>query len=174
MSQRRDSQAFSGMEAQEQNRFQATARQVVCHVQWKMQSCSYVPSERAGNISGPAHIMSFGHGKLDIDKPPTESTDTMLACSPHVVTLRERISVGTEPVSIEDFDDLVRQQEQTLLQCRGQGGSALSHFEVMTALAYKHFQQQEVSRLMSAYKNLLSQKECQTNGHCGNHWLYEG
>ena len=73
----------------------------------------------------------------------------MLACSPHVVTLQERISVGTEPISTEDFDNLVGQQEQTLLQRRGQEASALSHFEVMTALAYKHFQQQEACKLPS-------------------------
>ncbi len=87
--------------------------------------------------------------KLDVENPLTEFTDTMLACSPHVVTLQERISVGTEPISIEDFDNLVGQQEQTLLQRRGQEASALSHFEVMTALAYKHFQQQEACKLPS-------------------------
>ena len=66
-------------------------------------------------------------------------------CSPHVLTLRERISIGSEPISSADFDDLVRQQEQTLLQCREQEASALSHFEVVTALAFKHFQQQKAT-----------------------------
>ena len=37
--------------------------------------------------------------------------------------------------------------KQTLLQCREQEASALSHFEVMTALAFKHFQQKQVSIL---------------------------
>jgi len=101
--------------------------------------------------------MPFENEKLDENKLPTEFTDTILACSPHVVTLRERISVGTEPISIEDFDNLVRQQEQTLLQCREQQAFALSHFEVMTALAYKHFQQQEACRLPSTrYPHLWS------------------
>ena len=67
----------------------------------------------------------------------------LLACSPHVHTLRERISVSGDPISEADFDDLVRQHEQTLLQCREQEASALSHFEVTTALAFKHFQQKQ-------------------------------
>ncbi len=71
----------------------------------------------------------------------------MSARSPHVLSLRERISVDAEPISEAAFDDLVKQQEQTLLQCREQEASALSHFEVMTALAYKHFQQQKVRML---------------------------
>ena len=66
-----------------------------------------------------------------------------------MLTLRERICTGSEPVSAADFDDLVRQQEQTLLRCREQEASALSHFEVMTALAFKHFQQQQACLLPS-------------------------
>ena len=65
-------------------------------------------------------------------------------CSPHVTTLRERVSVGLEPISTEGFDSLVSQQRKTLLQCRQQEASALSHFEVVTALAFKHFQQAQV------------------------------
>ena len=60
-----------------------------------------------------------------------------LLAAPHVLSLRERISIDAEPISTADFDDLVKQQEQTLLRCRDQEASALSHFEVMTALAYK-------------------------------------
>lgn len=81
--------------------------------------------------------------------PSTCITDLMLVCSPHILTLRERISIGGELISAAEFDDLVRQQEQTLLQCREQEASALSHFEVMTALAYKHFQQQQATTLSS-------------------------
>lgn len=79
----------------------------------------------------------------------------MLACSPHVLSLRERISIDAEPISTADFDDLVKQQEQTLLRCRDQEASALSHFEVMTALAYKHFQQHQARTL-----SLLSVLKC--------------
>ena len=46
-----------------------------------------------------------------------------------------------------EFDELVSSHEQTLLQCREQEASALSHFEVMTALAFKYFQQKQVSIL---------------------------
>ena len=46
-----------------------------------------------------------------------------------------------------EFDELVNSHKQTLLQCREQETSALSHFEVMTALAFKYFQQKQVSIL---------------------------
>ena len=46
-----------------------------------------------------------------------------------------------------EFDELVSSHKQTLLQCREQEASSLSHFEVMTALAFKHFQQKQVSIL---------------------------
>ena len=72
----------------------------------------------------------------------------LLACSPHVLTLRERIAINGEPISAAEFDELVRQQEQTLLQCREQEASALSHFEVTTALAFKHFRQQQACLLL--------------------------
>ncbi len=76
----------------------------------------------------------------------------MPVCSPHVLTLRERVSINSEPISVADFDDLVRQQKQSLLRCREQEASALSHFEVMTALAFKHFQQQQACMLPSLTK----------------------
>ena len=68
-------------------------------------------------------------------------------CSPHILSLRERVAVDTEPITPVEFDELVSSHKQTLLQCREQEASALSHFEVMTALAFKHFQQKQVSIL---------------------------
>ena len=66
------------------------------------------------------------------------------ACSPHVTTLRERIAVNGQPIPEAAFDALVAAQQPLLDGARAAEGGALSHFEVLTALAYRHFQDAEV------------------------------
>jgi folylpolyglutamate synthase/dihydropteroate synthase len=62
-----------------------------------------------------------------------------------VTTLRERIAVNSQPISEHAFNALVSQQEASLTSAQEEEGGAVSHFEAMTALAYKYFQEQQVS-----------------------------
>lgn len=60
----------------------------------------------------------------------------------------ERISCGPAGAGHLSEDELQQLQEahaQAVLESQAAEGGALSHFEVMTALALKHFQQQQVS-----------------------------
>lgn len=68
------------------------------------------------------------------------------SCSPHVTTLRERIAVNGQPISEAAFDALIAAQQPLLDRAREAEGGALSHFEVLTALAYRHFQDAQVRR----------------------------
>ncbi|KAK9844056.1 hypothetical protein WJX81_003088 [Elliptochloris bilobata] len=63
--------------------------------------------------------------------------------SPHVITLRERISVNSLPISLSAFDALVGGAAEDIGAVQ-QEEAALSHFEAMTALALRHFQQEQV------------------------------
>lgn len=83
-------------------------------------------------------------------------------CSPHVTTLRERISINGQPIPETSFDDLIRDVETKLVRSREEEGGALSHFEVMTALAFTHFQGQQV------YITDILCAECQCAE--GNNW----
>ena len=65
-------------------------------------------------------------------------------CSPHVTCLRERIAVDGEPITEAAFDKLVQEQEHALEMAEGDEQGLLSHFEVVTALAYRHFQEAKV------------------------------
>ncbi|CAL8468705.1 g8245 [Coccomyxa elongata] len=64
--------------------------------------------------------------------------------SPHVTTLRERISINGQPIPEASFNALIRKVETKLVRAREEDEGALSHFEVMTALAFTHFQDQQV------------------------------
>ena len=66
------------------------------------------------------------------------------ACSPHVTVLRERIAVNGQPISEAAFDALIAEQQPALEAAKGREGGALSHFEILTALAYRHFQDVQV------------------------------
>jgi len=68
----------------------------------------------------------------------------VVACSPHVTTLRERIAVNGQPISEMEFDALIKVQEPVLMEARDEENGALSFFEVLTALAYKHYENQKV------------------------------
>ena len=68
-------------------------------------------------------------------------------CSPHITALNERISVCGTPISDAAFDDLVARHGPAIeaaVEREAAAGQALSHFEIVTALAFKHFQEQQV------------------------------
>lgn len=68
-------------------------------------------------------------------------------CSPHITALNERISVGGTPISDAAFDALVARHGPAIeaaAEREAAAGQALSHFEIVTALAFKHFQEQQV------------------------------
>ncbi len=86
-------------------------------------------------------------------------------CSPHVTTLRERISIDGKAISEASFDGLISKSEAGLVRARDEEGSALSHFEVMTALAFKYFQDQQVMLSAMQYspsltRELLKSRSC--------------
>lgn len=65
---------------------------------------------------------------------------SLMCCSPHLLSLRERISINGQPIACRDFDELV----SSGLEAAGASLGGVSHFEVMTALALRQFQQQKV------------------------------
>ena len=64
--------------------------------------------------------------------------------SPHVRSLSERVAVGGVPISDADFDGLAAPHAGAVEAAQAREGGALSHFEILTALAFKHFQEQQV------------------------------
>lgn len=64
--------------------------------------------------------------------------------SPHLLSLRERISVDGQPISGQEFDALVSGGLTMARAAMGQQFSGISHFEMMTALALQHSKQQQV------------------------------
>lgn len=67
--------------------------------------------------------------------------------SPHLLSLRERISIDGQPIAGQHFDQLVRGGLEAAAAAPSASPSSISHFEMMTALALRHFQQQKVHRL---------------------------
>ena len=65
-------------------------------------------------------------------------------CSPHLHSLTERIAINGEPISREAFDGLAQGNRTHLEQAQTDSNGALTHFEALTALAFKHFQEQGV------------------------------
>ncbi|KAJ3694598.1 hypothetical protein LUZ60_010078 [Juncus effusus] len=64
--------------------------------------------------------------------------------SPHLLTIRERISFNGEPVSAKILNNLFIQSKEALNQSIESENGALSHFEVFTALAFLLFSEQKV------------------------------
>ena len=62
--------------------------------------------------------------------------------SPHMHTFRERIRVGGEPVSEEDFSGLVEDLWPTLEKVVADGHGRVTLFELITAMAFHHFRVQ--------------------------------
>lgn len=55
--------------------------------------------------------------------------------------LNERIAVGGSPISDGALDTLAAQHAGAVEAAQAREGGALSHFEILTALAFKHFEQ---------------------------------
>lgn len=62
--------------------------------------------------------------------------------SPHVVTLRERICVGGAPISEAELTSLAEAHSAAVADVALRH-EALSHFEVLTGLALRHFADQK-------------------------------
>ena len=63
--------------------------------------------------------------------------------SPHMISIHDRICIGNQPISDEDFTRIgqeVQQMEQTLLQTQDQ----LSYFEIICLMALLYFKEQAV------------------------------
>ena len=56
------------------------------------------------------------------------------------------------PISTSAFDELARDNRFHLEQAQRDTNGALTHFEALTALAYKHFQEQQVCLMDSPSK----------------------
>jgi hypothetical protein len=61
-----------------------------------------------------------------------------------VVSLHERICIDDAPIPSEALDALVARHAPAVEAAQREAGGALSHFEVLTALAFKHFQEEAV------------------------------
>ena len=67
--------------------------------------------------------------------------------SPHLLSLRERIAINGRPITAEDFDGLVGRGLEAARASPDVAPGRVSHFEMMTALALRHFQQQQVPQI---------------------------
>ncbi|XP_028553423.1 dihydrofolate synthetase [Dendrobium catenatum] len=74
------------------------------------------------------------------------SAISLIFCSPHLLTIRERISLGRSggPVSVELLRNLFYHIKGSLDLSIEMEGGALTHFEVFTALAFALFSQQGI------------------------------
>lgn len=68
-----------------------------------------------------------------------------VTCSPHITSVTERIQVNSSNISNADFQQLVPQIAKELQQSLLGGKSKVTHFELLTALAFQHFNNQQVS-----------------------------
>ena len=67
--------------------------------------------------------------------------------SPHMISIHDRICIGDQPISDEDFTRIgqeVQQMEQTLLQTQDQ----LSYFEIICLMALLYFKEQAVDLVL--------------------------
>lgn len=67
---------------------------------------------------------------------------TSAVCSPHLLSLRERIMIDSHPISEADFDALASSSMAAVGPKSGAG--PVSHFEMMTAMALQHFKDAKV------------------------------
>ncbi|KAK9810666.1 hypothetical protein WJX73_008574 [Symbiochloris irregularis] len=85
------------------------------------------------------------------------SVSTLLSCilaaagyrvgtytSPHIRDIRERIAINDVPISQADFDSLSEAHQSSIEASQSQPEGAPTHFEVLTALALRHFKDQQV------------------------------
>lgn len=64
--------------------------------------------------------------------------------SPHLHSIEERITINGEPISTKALDELAEDNKIHLEKAQKDSNGALTHFEALTALAFKHFQEQKV------------------------------
>jgi folylpolyglutamate synthase/dihydrofolate synthase len=64
--------------------------------------------------------------------------------SPHVLSLHERIRIGGEPITPPALDQLVQRYGSIVEAAQQREGGKLTHFEILTALAYRHFADSKV------------------------------
>lgn len=67
-----------------------------------------------------------------------------VAHSPHIKAITERIMLDGAQISETDFVGLAAQDSSVMQQALQGAFGALSHFEVLTSLAFKHFQRKQV------------------------------
>lgn len=70
------------------------------------------------------------------------------AHSPHITTLRERIQVDSQQIPHEDWEAIIARHAPAVKQAAKEANGALSHFEVVTALALRHFCNQQVCGIL--------------------------
>jgi len=66
--------------------------------------------------------------------------------SPHIRTIRERIAIDGEKIPEVDYAGLAAQDSAVMQQALEGSFGSLSHFEVLTALAFKYFQRNKVQQ----------------------------
>lgn len=67
-----------------------------------------------------------------------------VAHSPHIKAITERIVIDGAQISETDFAGLAAQDSPVMQQALQGSFGSLSHFEVLTSLAFKHFQRKQV------------------------------
>ena len=75
---------------------------------------------------------------------PNQLKGGCVAHSPHIKSITERISIDGEQISQAEFAGLAAQDASVMQQALQGAFGPLTHFEVLTALAFKHFQRKQV------------------------------
>lgn len=68
------------------------------------------------------------------------------AHSPHVTTFCERVQVDGHPIPADQWQATMAQHASAIQRAAQEAQGALSHFEVVTALALRHFRDEQVCR----------------------------
>jgi dihydrofolate synthase/folylpolyglutamate synthase len=69
---------------------------------------------------------------------------TGLFTSPHLETVRERISVNGRMISLNHFSETMTDIRPTVEKAEGEVGEKLTYFELVTAMAYHYFRQERI------------------------------
>ena len=67
-----------------------------------------------------------------------------LFTSPHLETVRERISVNDRMISVNQFARMLSEMIPHIRNAESEVGEPLTYFEVVTAVAYRHFQSEGI------------------------------
>jgi dihydrofolate synthase/folylpolyglutamate synthase len=67
-----------------------------------------------------------------------------LFTSPHLETVRERISVNGRMISLNHFSETMADIRPTVEKAEGEVGEKLTYFELVTAMAYHYFRQERI------------------------------